>query len=144
MRNVVLVAAAALLASVCAATAACADDVDGRMRPVERRVAEMKPEQLTAGEVEALRRRLAQCWDLPVVLKNASGVTVMVRIDLNLDGSLARPPAVINHSQHPLFRVAAESALRAVRKCAPFTALPTAKYDAWKTIEVNFDARSMS
>ena len=36
-----------------------------------------------------------------------------------------------------------ESALRAVRTCAPFSFLPVAKYEAWKDIEINFDPQYM-
>jgi colicin import membrane protein len=50
---------------------------------------------------------------------------------------------VVNHSALPVFQVAAESAQRAVRKCAPYTFMPAAKYEAWKVIEVNFDPKQM-
>ena len=57
--------------------------------------------------------------------------------------SLAAPPVVVNHSQHPLFAKAAASAVRAVRKCAPYNFLPAAKYAAWKDIMVDFDPRAV-
>jgi colicin import membrane protein len=38
--------------------------------------------------------------------------------------------------------VAAESALRAVRRCQPYT-MPAAKYDIWRDVEVTFDPRDM-
>ena len=37
---------------------------------------------------------------------------------------------------------APESALRAVRQCAPYN-LPAEKYDAWKQVKVTFDPREM-
>ena len=49
----------------------------------------------------------------------------------------------MNSGSHPAFQVAAESALRAVRNCAPYTFLPVAKYDAWKDVIVDFDPRDM-
>ena len=39
--------------------------------------------------------------------------------------------------------MAAESALRAIRSCAPYNFMPAAKYEAWKEVEVNFDPREM-
>jgi hypothetical protein len=39
--------------------------------------------------------------------------------------------------------VAAESAMSAVKKCAPYSFMPVAKYEAWKDVEVTFDPRDM-
>jgi len=52
-------------------------------------------------------------------------------------------PRVMNRGSNALFQVAAESAVRAVQRCAPFNFLPVAKYDAWKEVEINFDPRDM-
>ena len=88
-------------------------------------------------------RRLAECWDVPAAVRKTPELTVTIQISLNADGSLAAPPVVTNHSQNPLFKMAAESALRAVRKCAPFSFLPTASYAQWKTVVVDFDPHVM-
>jgi colicin import membrane protein len=56
---------------------------------------------------------------------------------------LTTDPTVVNRSSQPVFQVASESALRAIRKCAPFSFLPPAKYEAWRDVEVNFDPREM-
>lgn len=60
-----------------------------------------------------------------------------------VDGSLAASPVVLNRSQNPLFAKAAASAVRAVRKCAPFSFLPAASYEQWKEIVVDFDPSVM-
>jgi len=44
---------------------------------------------------------------------------------------------------HPAFTAASESALRAVRSCAPYSFLPVAKYEAWKDVIIDFDPRDM-
>jgi len=98
---------------------------------------------LSMSELDALRARLHQCWDVPVGVQDARSLSVIVHFQLNKDGSLASDPRVLNHSQHPVFQVAAESAVRAVRKCAPFSFLPVAKYEAWRDLEANFDPREM-
>jgi len=90
-----------------------------------------------------LRARLRDCWDVPVGVRDARDLSVIVRIQFKQDGSLTSDPTIVNHSAQPVFRVAAESAVRAVRKCAPFSFLPAAKYEAWKDVEVNFDPREM-
>ena len=72
-----------------------------------------------------------------------TGVTVTVRIQFNKDGSLSAEPRLMNQGSHPAFQAAAESALRAVRRCAPYTFMPPAKYEGWKDIIVDFDPRDM-
>ena len=97
----------------------------------------------TVGTMNALISRFAQCWDVPAEIRNAHELVVSIRISLKIDGSLAAPPVVINRSQNPLFAKAAESAVRAVRKCAPFSFLPAASYNQWKDIIVDFDPHAM-
>jgi colicin import membrane protein len=68
----------------------------------------------------------------------------MVRFSLNPDATLASQPTVVNSSPHPLFRVAADSATRAVRQCRlriPAQFQPY--YQDWKDLAVNFNPRDM-
>jgi outer membrane biosynthesis protein TonB len=99
--------------------------------------------RLSQSEIDALRARLRDCWNLPAGAADSKDLNVEVRILLKQDGSLSAEPTVLNRSTNPFFQVAAESALRAVRTCAPFDFLPLAKYEAWKDIEVNFDPQYM-
>jgi colicin import membrane protein len=98
---------------------------------------------LSVNELEALRSRLAECWDVPVGVRDARDLSVIVHIQFRRDGSLEADPMVVNRSSMPVFQVAAESALRAIRKCAPFSFMPPAKFEAWKELEVNFNPREM-
>ena len=98
---------------------------------------------LSQNELDALRARLAQCWNLPAGAADAKDLNVEVHILLKQDGSLLAEPKVLNRSTNPFFQVAAESALRAIRTCAPFNFLPLAKYEAWKDIEINFNPQYM-
>ncbi len=99
--------------------------------------------RLSQNELDALRARLRDCWILPAGAADAQDLVVQVRILFRQDGSLAADPTLLNRGSSPYFRVAAESALRAVRRCAPFSFLPVAKYEVWKDIEVTFDPRDM-
>ena len=86
--------------------------------------------------------------NVPIALANAHGsgnVVPSVRMKLNTDGSLAAQPGVINSSSDPLFRVAADSALTATRRCAPLRipAQFASYYDDWRDVVVNFDARDV-
>ena len=97
---------------------------------------------LSQSELDALRAQIQACWNPPVGVADAKGLVVTVRLMLKHDGSLAADPAVTNRSSNTLFQVAAESALRAIRRCAPYR-LPIAKYEVWKDVEVDFDPRDM-
>ena len=98
---------------------------------------------LSQNEIDALRGRLRDCWDVPVGVADARDLFVVVRIQFKRGGDLDNEPIITNRLSHPAFQVAAESVLRAVRKCAPYTFMPAAKYDVWKDIEVKFDPREM-
>lgn len=98
---------------------------------------------LTQNEIDALRARIQQCWNPPAGLADARDLIVVVRIRFNQDGSLSADPTLSNANAHPTFNIAAESALRAVRRCAPYSFMPVAKYEVWKDVEVTFDPRDM-
>jgi colicin import membrane protein len=98
---------------------------------------------LSQNELDALRARLRDCWNVPVGLAEARDLVVTVRIQFKQDGSLLAEPRLMNSGSHPAFQAASESALRAVRTCAPYTFLPVSKYEAWKDVIVDFDPRDM-
>ncbi|MDX3806853.1 cell envelope integrity protein TolA [Bosea thiooxidans] len=103
---------------------------------------------LRAQLIGIIQDQLLKCWNVPIALANAHGGTNIVpsvRMKLNTDGSLAGQPGVINSSSDPLFRVAADSALTATRRCAPLRipAQFAAYYDDWRDVVVNFDARDV-
>jgi len=96
--------------------------------------------------VGILQEQLHKCWVVPVALQSAPNPPVpSVRVKLNQDGSLGAEPAVLNRSSDQLFGVAAESALRATRRCAPLK-IPAQfqpYYQDWKDLVVNFNLREM-
>jgi outer membrane biosynthesis protein TonB len=98
--------------------------------------------RLMQSELDALRRQIARCWNPPVGAAQAHDLVVQIRMDLSPEGQLQRAPEVVNNSVHPFFAAAADSALRAVHRCAPYS-MPAEKYDVWKAIVVNFDPRDM-
>jgi TonB family protein len=85
-----------------------------------------------------LQRQVLNCWSPPGV--NVGVVTVRFR--LNRDGSLAGQPIPVKAAQSAQSKAVVESALRAVRECAPFK-LPAATYEQWQEVEVHFDATRM-
>ena len=98
--------------------------------------------RMTANELDALRARLAQCWSPPIGWIDPSEVRVVLLLALNADGSVNGEPQVVEAPQGQFARQAPESALRAVRRCAPYN-LPAEKYDAWREVKVTFDPQDM-
>ena len=94
--------------------------------------------KMSTNELDALRAKLAQCWSPPIGWTDPAEVRVIVIISLNPDGTLSGEPKVVQQPQGKYAQTAAESALRAVRRCAPYS-LPAEKYDAWKQVRVTFD-----
>jgi colicin import membrane protein len=93
-----------------------------------------------------LTEQLHRCWVVPVALQSAANPPVpSLRVKLNEDGSLAAEPVVMNRSSDSLFGVAAESATRATRRCAPLKipAQFVPYYNDWKDLVVNFNLRDM-
>ena len=72
----------------------------------------------------------------------------MVRIKLKLkpDGTIIDSEildhARMNKPSQNLYKVLAESALRAVQLCQPLR-VPSSGYERWKELQLNFDAREM-
>jgi colicin import membrane protein len=98
--------------------------------------------KMTANELDALRSKLAQCWSPPLGWTDPAQVRVVLMLDLNPDGTVNGVPAVLESPEGQYSSTAPESALRAVRRCAPYD-LPADKYDAWKQVKVTFDPKDM-
>ena len=97
---------------------------------------------MTASEMDALRARLAQCWSPPIGWTDPAQVRVVLLLSLNPDGTVDGVPQVLDSPQGQYSTTAPESAVRAVRRCAPYN-LPADKYDAWKQVKVTFDPKDM-
>ena len=103
---------------------------------------------LTLSEIDAFRAKVESCWSIPVGARDSQDLKVTLRIFLAPDGTLARAHVVANRERmnrpgQEFFRTAAESALRAVLRCAPYRMLPPEKYDSWQDIELTFDPRDI-
>ncbi|ODT29382.1 MAG: hypothetical protein ABS35_08595, partial [Kaistia sp. SCN 65-12] len=94
---------------------------------------------LSQNEMDALRQKLGGCWSIPAGVDDAATLKVSVKFQLDRSGMLqGRPQVVAGGAASGPGRTAAESAVRAVQKCAPFN-LPAEKYNTWAEVVVNFD-----
>lgn len=80
-----------------------------------------------------LKSQLEQCWNIPAGGGGAETPIVVLSWRLTEDGSLDGEPIVLSPQNTPLFQVAAEAAIRAVKKCSPFQ-LPRDKFQYWREI----------
>ncbi|MDW6021897.1 hypothetical protein SAZ10_08995 [Mesorhizobium sp. BAC0120] len=98
---------------------------------------------LSQSEMDALRGQIERCWNVPAGAMDAQNLKVSVQFKLNPSGELEGSPQVISGGgADGIQRAAAESARRAVMKCAPYN-LPAEKYEAWADVVVNFDPSDM-
>ncbi len=97
---------------------------------------------MSVNEIDALRAKIAQCWSPPPGGLGADQIAVKIRLQLNADGTLIGYPTLANSGSSPFFQAAADSAVRAVYQCQPYT-LPTDKYSLWRDMILNFDPRQM-
>ncbi|WP_297774648.1 energy transducer TonB [uncultured Roseovarius sp.] len=102
---------------------------------------------LTAGEKDALRVAVQQCWNVGSLSTEALGTTVVVSVRM---GENARPDTGSIRMQSfsgggdSAARQAFEAARRAIIRCgARGFDLPVEKYDQWRDIEMTFNPESM-
>lgn len=110
-------------------------------KPAEGR-AEGRDQQMTISEIDALRARISQCWSPPVGGLGSDAIRVKIRMQLTQEGMLVADPEVVNRESSPFFMAAADSAVRAVMLCQPYS-LPESKYALWRDMILNFDPREM-
>lgn len=89
--------------------------------------------------------RFRGCWVQPITLPQGSKYVPEIRVPLNVDGSLAADPTLLNPPDDPAWRPLADSAMRAVHECDPLPVPDIFKpyYDQWRDRIVRFDDEDM-
>jgi outer membrane biosynthesis protein TonB len=100
--------------------------------------------QLSQDEIDALRERIRECWSPPAGVDSNTDISVSLRVLFKPDGSLAQMPVVVAGTPSPLGPALAQSGIRALLLCQPFTMLKPQHYAQWKDITVDFDPRDLS
>lgn len=127
-------------------------DVDETDKKVEEAVQQAQRNRLTDMQATAtinaiIQRKMLQCWSVPAGAKDAADQVVSIRLWLAPDGSLLRHEILdrdrMNEPGQEFFRAAAESAARAVQRCAPYSELPREKYDLWNELTFRFNPGDM-
>ena len=98
---------------------------------------------ISLSEIDAFRVQMQKCWTVPAGAANADDLAVRVRVMLTRQGEIVHLYlSDKSRISDPHFRAAAESVLRAIRRCQPFQ-MPPEKYHRWRELELNFDPREM-
>ncbi|MCP5381283.1 MAG: hypothetical protein H6912_02855 [Kordiimonadaceae bacterium] len=113
----------------------------------EQKATSLDVQRQTMSISAAIQKKIEeQCWNPPSGALDAGSLRVKVYMYLTLDGNLARPPVADDYVRMSgAMKVAADSALRAVRMCAPYSdlKLPKTMYDQWREVILNFDPSGM-
>jgi|GEM_PF-4154531 hypothetical protein len=96
--------------------------------------------KISMAAMVAMREKIDSCWSIPAGA--VSGETILfqakILVRLKPDGSLAEKPTVREPQKGKAFRLYAESAIRAIEKCAPYTMLRPYPHEIWSEIVVTF------
>ncbi len=85
-----------------------------------------------------LKSQLTPCSKMPGGGGGIDTPVVQVQFRLHPDGSLDGEPRLVGGGSSPLYNLAADASIRAIKQCAPFD-LPPDKYGAWSTVTWEFD-----
>ena len=98
---------------------------------------------LTPSELDLLRARLTEMWNVQSNQERPEELIVDVRIHLGRDRRLSATPEVVSQGSSPRYQAAANAAVLAVIHAQPYDMLTDNTYDQWKDMIVTFDPRQM-
>jgi len=84
----------------------------------------------------AFRERVSSCSPLPPGIDRRDKISVGLRIFLNPDGTLTKPPELLEGNLSAKQRVLFENFVNGLTRCQPYTMLPADKYKQWKVFDV--------
>ncbi len=123
------------------------DDVLAALSAAQQPVAAPSGPPLSAGEKDALRVAVSQCWNIGSLSTESLGTTVVISVSMNQNGTpqndTIRMISASGGSDDAARRVF-DSARRAIILCGSrgFN-LPPEKFGQWQSIEMTFDPRKM-
>jgi hypothetical protein len=94
--------------------------------------------KINRSSVEAFRAHMRTCAALPAGVSPGDKISLVVRVKLNADGTLAGPPILIEGTASPKGPVLLQSLLSGLTKCQPYNMLPADKYQEWKSLDMRF------
>lgn len=99
--------------------------------------------RLSQSELDALRRRISECWNPPAGAQSADKLLVVFRVIFNPNGTVKKGPDVVEAPASAAGPAFADSARRAILACQPYTMLRPETYAVWRDMEVGFTPADM-
>lgn len=94
--------------------------------------------RLSPEVIAELRRHLRTCSKLPAGVAPTDAVHIKLRAVLATDGTLARPPILIEAPPSTKGVAIVKSAISALQACQPYKMLPVDEYEEWKVMDLSF------
>ncbi len=91
---------------------------------------------------DAIQSRIEQSWILPIGGQSAENTVIRLHIELRRDGTLLRPPAIMDQAYTPVQQAMADSAVRAAESAQPYN-IPPQQYEQCKDMILRFNPRDM-
>ena len=100
--------------------------------------------KMSASELDALRAQVRACWNVQGGGADAESLRAKISFKLDRAGNIASDPVAggTGGDSARARRAFARSALRAVKRCAPYK-LPAEKYETWADVTINFSLADM-
>lgn len=103
-------------------------------------------QKMTMSWLPALVKRISDCWTVPAGARDADSMQVRIQVRLNSSGMLVAPPELVEApSGNAVVGVAfAQSAIRAIEQCQPYSFLPQAEYKGgWDYMDMTFSPKDL-
>lgn len=84
------------------------------------------------------RERVSSCSDRPAGVDPGDKISVVLRVSLSRDGTLASPPQLLEPIASAKEQALMQTAINALQRCQPYTMLPADRYKQWKTLDLVF------
>jgi outer membrane biosynthesis protein TonB len=91
---------------------------------------------------DLVQSRIEQNWNLPIGALSAESTIVRLRIELKRDGTLLRPPTIMDASASPSSQAMADAAVRAALQGQPYI-IPPEQYERCRDMVLRFNPRDM-
>ncbi len=90
-----------------------------------------------------MRQAVSRCWNINAGVDGIQNMVVKIDVRFSASGDIIGQPRVVNSQPSPIFRDAANSAVRALVQCQPY-ALPPDKFTGgWEHMILTFDPARM-
>jgi hypothetical protein len=99
---------------------------------------------LAQQEASSFREHLRGCAILPESIASSDKVRIVLRVAFKADGTLAASPSLIEGTASTKGPALMQAAIKALRRCQPYTMLPSDKYKEWKVLDLSFTPQDLA